>query len=98
MTAGSMLDIGPHGAKLVERRDDAMAQRAVRLEQALDQRLLRFRGADPQQHRRQLAPHFDWHVLVAKRRDNAGDDRVPEARQGRLAGFVRELGAAERQR
>ena len=43
-------DVGPDGAQLVERRDDPVADRPVRLQQAGHERLLRLRGPDPQQH------------------------------------------------
>ena len=75
------VNVGTDGAQLVERGDDAVADRPVRLEQAGDERLLGLRGADPQQHRRQLAAHFDRDVLgPAARRRSSAPPRCPAAR------------------
>ena len=62
------IDAGRRGcghAQLVQRDDDAVPERGVRVQQALDQRLLGLARADAHQHRRQLAAHLDGDALVA---------------------------------
>ena len=70
-------DLGMQRAQLVERRDHAMAQRDVGLEQAADERLLRFGGADADEHRRQLVPDVLRRLLVAQPPLDLGNDALP---------------------
>ena len=90
------VNVGTDGAQLVERGDDAVADRPVRLEETGNQRLLGLRGADPQQHRRQLAAHFDRDFLGPQRVGDRRHHRVAQPRE-RFGGFIRQLRAAQRQ-
>ena len=60
------LDFGMQRAQLVERRDHAVAERDVGLQQAADERLLGLGGADADEHRRKLAPDVLRRVFVAR--------------------------------
>ena len=89
------MDVGPHRPQLVQRRDHAVADGPVGLEQTRDQRLLRFRTADPQQHRRQLTPHFDGTSSDRNACDNGVTTAIAKPGQ-RVGGILGQLRAAER--
>ena len=87
-------DFRVHEAQLVQGRDDAVPQRDVGLEQPADERLLRFGRTDPDEDRRQLATQVERRALVAERRLDVRNDRVPEARQ-RGRGVLHQLVSLE---
>ena len=88
-------DVGPDRPQLVQGRDHAVSDGPVGLEQARDQRLLRCRTADPQQHRWQLPPHFDRHLVRSQRLRQRRDHRLAKVGQC-LGGILGQLRAAER--
>ena len=76
--------------ELVERRDDAMPQRDVGLQQAADERLLGLGRPDAHQYGRQLAPDVLRRLDVAQYPFDLRDDVVAVAGE-RAGGFVDEL-------